>query len=189
MGDLVEDLSAAFAKARIPLKGDRKTSVFRIHRDVRFAKDKSPYKTNVGAVLTRGGGKNDPGCFTFTVATTAASPRPASTTPSRMSSRACAPRSCARPRRGKAMTAKLAEAGLTLSDGICDEARAARLRGRRRSRDRRRAAAEDRSAVRPIADAASRARRWSTTSAPSPGTRCRCSNGAGRAHRFALASP
>jgi uncharacterized protein (TIGR02453 family) len=69
MGDLVEDLTAAFAKAGIPLKGDRKTSLFRIHRDVRFAKDKSPYKTNVGAVLTRGAGKNDPGLFYVHVAT------------------------------------------------------------------------------------------------------------------------
>lgn len=68
MGDLVEDLSAAFAKARIPLKGDRKSSLFRIHRDVRFAKDKSPYKTNVGAVMTRHGVKNDPGLFYFNVA-------------------------------------------------------------------------------------------------------------------------
>ncbi len=63
MGDLVEDLSAAFAKARIPLKGDRKASLFRIYRDVRFAKDKSPYKTEAGAVLTRGGAKNDVGLF------------------------------------------------------------------------------------------------------------------------------
>ena len=62
MGELVEDLALAFAKAKIPLKGDRKSSLFRIHRDVRFAKDKSPYKTQVGAVMTRiGGSKNEPG--------------------------------------------------------------------------------------------------------------------------------
>ena len=64
MGDLVEDLSAAFAKAKIPLKGERKSSLFRIHRDVRFSKNKDPYKTNVGAVMTRiGGSKNEPGLF------------------------------------------------------------------------------------------------------------------------------
>jgi len=64
MGDLVEDLTAAFAKAKIPLKGDRKSSLFRIHRDVRFSKNKDPYKTNVGAVMTRiGGSKNEPGLF------------------------------------------------------------------------------------------------------------------------------
>jgi uncharacterized protein (TIGR02453 family) len=61
LGDLVEELAARFAKAKIPLKGDRKASLFRINRDVRFAKDKSPYKTNSGAVLTRSGMKNDPG--------------------------------------------------------------------------------------------------------------------------------
>jgi uncharacterized protein (TIGR02453 family) len=68
MGDLVEDLAAAFAKARLPLTGDRKSSPFRIHRDVRFSKDKSPYKTNVGAVMTRFGKKREPGLFYVHVA-------------------------------------------------------------------------------------------------------------------------
>lgn len=67
-GDLVEDLSAAFAKAGVPLKGDRKASLFRLNRDVRFAKDKSPYKTHAGAVLTRGGAKNDKGLFYIHIA-------------------------------------------------------------------------------------------------------------------------
>ncbi len=31
--------------------------LFRINRDVRFSKDKSPYKTNLGAVIARGGRK------------------------------------------------------------------------------------------------------------------------------------
>jgi uncharacterized protein (TIGR02453 family) len=61
MGDLVETLTGAFAKSKIPLMGDRKTSLFRIYRDVRFSKDKSPYKTQVGAVLTRTGAKNEQG--------------------------------------------------------------------------------------------------------------------------------
>ncbi len=61
LGDLVEDLSAAFAKAKLPLKGDRKGSLFRLHRDIRFSKDKRPYKTHAGAVMTRGGGKNEQG--------------------------------------------------------------------------------------------------------------------------------
>jgi uncharacterized protein (TIGR02453 family) len=70
MGDLVEDLTAAFAGAKIPLKGDRKSSLFRIHRDVRFSNNKDPYKTNVGAVMTRiGGSKNEPGLFYMHVAT------------------------------------------------------------------------------------------------------------------------
>ena len=45
----------------MPLKADGKRSIFRLNRDVRFAKDKSPYKTHAGALLTRSGGKNDPG--------------------------------------------------------------------------------------------------------------------------------
>ena len=32
---------------------------FRIYRDVRFSKNKDPYKTNVGAVIRRGGRKSD----------------------------------------------------------------------------------------------------------------------------------
>ncbi|MFY9233458.1 MAG: DUF2461 domain-containing protein [Fimbriimonadaceae bacterium] len=37
-----------------------KNAVFRIHRDTRFSQDKSPYKTNIGLVVTRGA-KHDPG--------------------------------------------------------------------------------------------------------------------------------
>jgi uncharacterized protein (TIGR02453 family) len=58
---LLDDLTRAFAKAKIPLKADGKRSIFRIHRDVRFAKDKSPYKTHCGAVLTRSGNKMEQG--------------------------------------------------------------------------------------------------------------------------------
>ena len=48
---LVADLSAAMAEAGLPFQGDPKSAIFRIHRDVRFSKDKRPYKTNAGAVL------------------------------------------------------------------------------------------------------------------------------------------
>lgn len=58
---LVDDLTAAFAKRKVPLRGDGKRAVFRLNRDVRFSKDKSPYKTHAGAVLTRSGDKKDPG--------------------------------------------------------------------------------------------------------------------------------
>ena len=63
MGDLVETLAAKFAAEKIALKGDRKSALFRMHRDVRFSKDKSPYKTHVGAVMTRSGAKGEPGVF------------------------------------------------------------------------------------------------------------------------------
>jgi uncharacterized protein (TIGR02453 family) len=65
MGDLVEEIAARLAKAKIPIKGDRKSSLFRIHRDVRFSKNKDPYKTNAGVALTRSGSKGDPGVLYF----------------------------------------------------------------------------------------------------------------------------
>jgi len=35
-----------------------KDCIFRINRDIRFAKDKSPYKTNIGAGISKGGRKS-----------------------------------------------------------------------------------------------------------------------------------
>ncbi len=61
LGALVEALTFAFAAHDIPISGDPKRSLFRIHRDVRFSKDKRPYKTNAGAVLSRGGDKSTSG--------------------------------------------------------------------------------------------------------------------------------
>jgi len=58
---LVAALAFAFEVREVPLRGDPKTSVFRLNRDIRFSKDKSPYKTNAGAVLTRDGTKSAPG--------------------------------------------------------------------------------------------------------------------------------
>ena len=58
---LLEDVSAAFAAKKIPLRADGKRSIFRIYRDVRFSKDKSPYKTHCSATLTRFGGKLEQG--------------------------------------------------------------------------------------------------------------------------------
>jgi len=58
---LVDDLTAAFAARKVPLRGNGRRSIFRLNRDVRFSKDKSLYKTHAGAVLTRSGDKKDPG--------------------------------------------------------------------------------------------------------------------------------
>ncbi len=65
---LLDDLTATFAKARVPLKAEGKRSIFRINRDVRFSKDKSPYKTHAGAVMTRSGTKGDPGLLYIHIA-------------------------------------------------------------------------------------------------------------------------
>jgi uncharacterized protein (TIGR02453 family) len=58
---LVEDASAALGRAKIPIGGDRKRSIFRIYRDVRFSSDKSPYKAHVSAYLSYDGGRLTPG--------------------------------------------------------------------------------------------------------------------------------
>lgn len=64
LGDLVDDLTARFAKAGFDLKGDRVKSQFRIKRDTRFAKDKSPYNRHLSALMSPDGSKwNESGCF------------------------------------------------------------------------------------------------------------------------------
>lgn len=65
---LLDDLTARFAAKRITLKADGKRSIFRIHRDVRFARDKRPYKTHCGAVMTRSGTKSDNGLLYIHIA-------------------------------------------------------------------------------------------------------------------------
>jgi uncharacterized protein (TIGR02453 family) len=58
-------LDGAFRARGIPLEGDPTRSPFRIYRDVRFSKDKSPYKTNVAASFpwAEGGGPDGPHGF------------------------------------------------------------------------------------------------------------------------------
>jgi uncharacterized protein (TIGR02453 family) len=46
---LVAALAERFEARDIPLQADPKRSIFRIYRDTRFSKDKSPYKTHLGA--------------------------------------------------------------------------------------------------------------------------------------------
>src|SRR5437870_266659 len=58
---LIAAVGAALAEAGVPLVGDPRRGIFRIYRDVRFSPDKRLYKTHQGAVLTRSGGKRDPG--------------------------------------------------------------------------------------------------------------------------------
>ena len=58
---LLTVLSAALEAVGVPLAGDPARGIFRIYRDVRFSANKQLYKTHQGAVLTRSGGKGDPG--------------------------------------------------------------------------------------------------------------------------------
>jgi len=61
LGALVEELSAVMKADGIPVRGDSRSSLFRINRDIRFSPDKSPYKTHAGAVLTPNGSKKEQG--------------------------------------------------------------------------------------------------------------------------------
>lgn len=58
-------LADRFAERGIPLHADPVRSPFRIYRDVRFSKDKSPYKTHVSAAFRWTGerGTADPGGY------------------------------------------------------------------------------------------------------------------------------
>lgn len=62
---LIEEMDSHFATFAPEIVGDARTSVFRIHRDVRFSPDKSPYKTAVACWFFhrdagRGVGKRNP---------------------------------------------------------------------------------------------------------------------------------
>jgi len=67
-------VSLALEQRGIPLVGDAKRSLFRIHRDVRFSKDKTPYKTHTALVWFRpgspGNGKPGAGVLYFQVGAT-----------------------------------------------------------------------------------------------------------------------
>lgn len=46
--EFVEVMSHIFASLNMPYISDVKSSLFRIYRDIRFSKNKDPYKTNIG---------------------------------------------------------------------------------------------------------------------------------------------
>ena len=113
---LVGALSQGCAQAGLPLRGDGR-SLFRLNRDIRFSKDKRPYKTNGGAILSSDGSKKTPGllyihidpegCF---VAAGFWHPEP----PQLLALRKTI---AADPARVRAVLAKLKKAGLSLGDG------------------------------------------------------------------------
>jgi len=61
LSSLVSSLGLALAVAGVELSCDPKRALFRIHRDVRFAKDKRPYKAHVSASMSRDGERLAPG--------------------------------------------------------------------------------------------------------------------------------
>lgn len=54
----VQDLIEGLSDLGEPIQMDAKDAIFRINRDVRFSKDKSPYKTQVSALISAGGKKS-----------------------------------------------------------------------------------------------------------------------------------
>lgn len=65
---LVAALASRCATEGVPLTAEPLKAVFRIHRDVRFSRDKRPYKTNAAAVLTPDGTKATPGVLYIHIA-------------------------------------------------------------------------------------------------------------------------
>lgn len=62
VGQLIEEI-AKFDKGVAGL--DPKKCIFRINRDIRFSKEKSPYKTNFGAAMGEGGKKTEKAGYYF----------------------------------------------------------------------------------------------------------------------------
>lgn len=59
----VEGLVVAMRRRKLPFLGDPKTAILRIHRDVRFTKDKRPYNAHTAMMLTRTGRRDAAGKF------------------------------------------------------------------------------------------------------------------------------
>jgi len=61
MVGLVEEMDLRFARFAPEIAGDPRRSIFRIHRDIRFSKDKSPYKTHAACWFFHGAGSSKVG--------------------------------------------------------------------------------------------------------------------------------
>ena len=55
----VQDLIAVAAKIDKEIAIESKDAIYRIHKDVRFSKDKTPYKLNSAAIISKFGRKNN----------------------------------------------------------------------------------------------------------------------------------
>jgi uncharacterized protein (TIGR02453 family) len=58
MEAMIATLAERLAERGVPMRADPKRSPFRIYRDTRFSRDKSPYKTHLGATFPWEGGAN-----------------------------------------------------------------------------------------------------------------------------------
>ncbi len=118
MASLITAVSAELARRELPLEGDPKRSAFRIHRDVRFSKDKSPYKTSSGTVWYRqGSGKDGVGVLYFHLAPEGCFVAAAFYRPEPEALDAIRERIRVHPDRWLAMVEELRRAGVGLSAG------------------------------------------------------------------------
>lgn len=62
--EVLQEVSRQLVKTKVPFSGSSKT-MFRVNRDVRFSKDKSPYSTHVSGLLTRSGTKSEAGALIY----------------------------------------------------------------------------------------------------------------------------
>lgn len=114
-GDLIEALTERFAQDGLPFKGDRKKSIYRIYRDVRFSKDKRPFNRHVSALLTPSGRKDEAeGCFFIHVGLDACFMAVAFYMPPPEALKTYRNRIVSRPAAFRAMIAELAAGGLKL---------------------------------------------------------------------------
>lgn len=111
---LVTDLAAELARRGLPLTGDPAKALFRLHRDVRFSKDKSPFKTATGCVLTRDGTKASPGLLYVHLDPAGCFLAAGFWKPAPPQLEAMRRHALAAPRAWVAMRERLAEAGLAL---------------------------------------------------------------------------
>ena len=56
MADLVEEMDLRMSRFAPEMVGDPRRSLFRLYRDIRFSRDKSPYKTHAACWFFHGGG-------------------------------------------------------------------------------------------------------------------------------------
>jgi uncharacterized protein (TIGR02453 family) len=59
----VEAIVAALRRRALPFTGDPRTAILRIHRDVRFTRDKRPFNAHTAMMLTRTGRRDSQGKF------------------------------------------------------------------------------------------------------------------------------
>ena len=180
-GDLVETLTERFAAAGLGLRGDRKKSLFRINRDVRFAKDKRPYNSHLSAILSPDGTKMEQGVFFVYIGLDRCFAGVAWWQPGPALLLAMRKAIATRPAEFRALIAALKKNRPRTRYGRLHEAHAARFRAchRGRSCGRQSATVISPSGTRSIRRE-STARHWSTNLSISPCGQSRCSTGAGR---------